>query len=257
MSDTTLADYILADTTALLAVLTTAASSIDYSASVAAVTSATGAVDIANVAGLSLLARIDAVRDQITTLVATPATLATSLIALVQGFAGTTVDFRNLADNIAAITWIDHWFWQNVYALQTATNRDALQTLLVNQAVIEAVRAASTMTFDSQQSAFAMGEDLGSRLDDVIENASSRAMRASLRALKTAMLADIAARAAQLDALETWVNPGEAPALVLASRIYDDPTMAPDIVARNADAIVNPLFVSAGALTILTPEATS
>lgn len=257
MSDTTLADYILADATALLAVLTTAASSIDYSASVEAATSSSGAIDIANVAGLSLLARIDAVRSQLTTLVAMPATLATSLIGLVQGFAGTSVDFRDLADALADASWSGHWFWQNVYALQTGNNRDALQTMLVNQAVIEAVRAASTMTFDSQQDAFAMGDDLAGRLDDVIQNSSSRLMRSSLRALKTAMLADIAARAAQLDALESWNNPGEVPALVLASRIYDDPTRAADIVARNADAIVNPLFVSAGALTILTPGAAS
>jgi prophage DNA circulation protein len=250
---TALATMILSDTSDLLAVLRQAASTIDFSASVAAETSKSGAVAIANVAGIALIAQIDAVSADLSTLIASPAALATSLVGLVQGFAGTTVDFRNLADAIDNVTWSAAWLWNGIYGPQSGNNRDALQQLLIAQAVIEAVRAVSSMTFDSQDAAFALGNDLATRLDLVIRNSPTRSARASLRALKTALIADINSRAARLTALESWVNTGTVPALVLASRIYDDPTMAGDIATRNA--ITNPLFVAPGMLTILTPGA--
>jgi prophage DNA circulation protein len=255
MSSGTLISAAEADTAVLLAVLRAAATSIDFSASVAAATSASGAIDISAVSGLSLLAQIDAVSANLSILISTPATLASSLIALVQAFAGTSVDLLQLADQLAAANWTWPWVWNGVYALQIGANRDALQALVTNQALIEAVRASATTTFATQQAAFALGDDLARRIDDAIRNASSRRMRASFRALKTALVADINTRAAQATALVSWVNVGDVPALVLASRIYDDPTMAPDIVARND--IANPLFVGAGMLTILSPGAAS
>jgi hypothetical protein len=255
MSSGTLISAAEADTAVLLAILRSAASTIDFSASVAAATSASGAIDISVVTGLSLLAQIDAVSAQLPVLIATPATLATTLIGLVQGFTGTSVDLRGLADQLAAANWTWPWIWNGLYAIQIGTNRDALQQLLINQALIEAVRSVATMTFSSQDGAFALGDDLSARIDTAMRDVTSRAMRASFRALKTALIADINVRAAQLTALESWVNVGDVPALVLASRIYDDPTMAPDIVARNG--IANPLFVPAQTLTILSRAVSS
>lgn len=255
MSSGTLISAAEADTSVLLAVLRRAATSIDFSASVAAATSSSGAIDISAVAGLSLVAQIDATSAQLSVLIATPATLASTLIGLVQAFDNTGVDFRQLADNLAAAVWTWPWVYDGLYALQIGTNRDALQQLLINQALIEAVRQASTTTFDSQDAAFALGEDLSARIDTAMSDVTSRAMRASLRALKTALVADINTRAAQLDALESWINVGDVPAIVLASRIYDDPTMAGDIVARNA--VANPLFVAPQTLTILAPGVSS
>ena len=121
--------------------------------------------------------------------------------------------------------------------------------------LIEAVREASTTSFDNSQAAFALGDDLTKRIEIAMRNVGSRALRVTLRALKTALILDINTRAAKLASLESWANVGDVPALVLASRIYDDPTMAADIVARNL--IANPLFVAAQSLTILTPGAAS
>lgn len=255
MSSSAIATIIQADATDLLAVLRAAAMGIDFSASAAAATAASGAIDIAKVSGLSLLDQIDAAGANLVTLVAAPATLASTLVGLVQAFAGTTVDFRALADDLAAVSWSANWRWRGINALKIGNNRDALQTLVVNQAVIEAARAASSATFDSQDAAFALGDDLAARLNAAIANSGSRAMRASLRALRTALLADINTRAAPLNALESWSNAGTVPAVVLASRIYDDPSRAAEIARRNA--VANPLFVPAGTLTILTPGASA
>jgi prophage DNA circulation protein len=255
MSSGTLIAAAEADTAVLLAILRSAATSIDFSASVTAATSASGAVDIALVSGLSLLAQIDAVSAALPLLIATPATLATTLITLVQGFTGTSVDLRGLADQVAAAQWTWPWIWNGLYAIQIGNNRDALQQLLINQVLIEAVREASTTSFDNSQAAFALGDDLTKRIEIAMRNVGSRALRVTLRALKTALILDINTRAAKLASLESWANVGDVPALVLASRIYDDPTMAADIVARNL--IANPLFVAAQSLTILTPGAAS
>lgn len=255
MSTGTLVATQISDATDLLQVLASVAGSIDFTSSVANATSPSGAVAISQVTGLSQLAAIEAAMAQLPVLVSTPATLASTLVGLVQGFAGTGVDFRELADLAAAITWSTNWRWDGIYADQTAINRDALQTLVVTQAVIEAVRAASSTIFDSQDAAFALGNDLAARIDLAMEGSPSRSARSALRALKTALIADINTRAARLDALRSWVNPGTVPALVLAARIYDDPTMAADIAARNG--IEAPLFVAAGTLTILAPDAAS
>ena len=255
MSSGSLVSAAIADTNALLGVLTFAAQSIDFSASVPAATSASGAINIAAVAGLSIIAQIEAVSANVTMLIAAPTTLASSLIGLVQAFAGTSADFRALADSLANVTWNWPLIAGDVNAAAIYANRAALQSLMVTQALVEAVRTSSIATFDSQQAAFALGVDLAARIDTAIYAASSRSLRASLMALKTALLADINTRAAQLDVLESWINQGEISALVLASRIYDDPAMAGDIVTRNA--VANPLFLPAGQLTILAPGAAS
>ena len=135
MSTGSLISAAMADTAALLAVLTTAASSIDFSTSVPAATSASGAVNISAVSGLSILARIEAVSANLPLLGATPATLATSLIELVQIFAGTSADYRALADSFAGVVWMWPVIAGDVNAAAIAANREALQMLLVTQAV--------------------------------------------------------------------------------------------------------------------------
>jgi len=241
-----------ADVGVLLGVLTTAANSIDYSMSVPAATAASGAVAIANVAGLGQLAQISAVTEQLATLIGDPTSIAATLISLVQDFAGTSVDYRWLADQFTGAAWTWPVIASDIHAPAIAANRAALQALMVNQSLIEAVRASASMTWATQQAAYTFCDDLAGRLDGAIAASSSRSMRMSLRALRNALVTDIYTRAANLAALQSWTNPGEVPALVLANRIYDDPTMAADIAARNA---VSPLFVPPGMLTILSPKA--
>lgn len=226
---------------------------IDFATSVAAALTSTGAVTISAVPGLSIPAKISAAEASLATLASSPATMASTMIGLVQSLGSTNVDYRQLADTFSAQTWSHPILSADMNSARISANRAVLQTMLTNQALIEAAIAASTASFDSQDAAKSLGIDLANRFDAAIKATSSRLMRTSLRSLATAVATDIANRAAALDTLMSWSNPGDAPALVLASRIYDDPAMAADIVARNA--VANPLFVPAQTLTLMTPEA--
>jgi hypothetical protein len=239
----------IADAGALLDVLADIAATIDFSASVVANTSSTGAVTIANVAGLSILADIATVQGNLAQLVAVPADLAAAIVGLVQEFQGTGVDFRAIA--AATITWASSIPAAGLGYAQIIANRTAMANLLAFQGLIEAVRAATTATYDSQDTALAMRDDLADRLDTAIMTTASRPLRAALDALRVAMVTDINTRAASLDSLAVFTPARVLPALVLAHMLYDDPTMAADICARNA--VAHPGFVPAVQLTVLAP----
>ncbi len=242
----------IADTGAVLAALTDLAARIGYADSVAAATSASGAVAIADVAGLGLLAAIEAARAQLATLVATPASLAGTLVGLVQAFQGTSVDLRAVADGMAGVTWASQIPAAGLYGDKITANRAALAQLVQVQAVIEAARAATSASYGSQEDALALRDDLNGRLDAAMTATGNRALRATLDGLRVAMVTDLTSRAAGLATLETYQPARVLPALVLAQTLYDDPTMAADICRRNG--VAHPGFVPAVALTVISDE---
>ncbi len=243
----------IADTGAVLAILAKFAGRIDFTASVAANTAANGAVDLAAVAGLSLLGDIAALQADLAALVADPASLATSLVSVIQGFQGSGIDFRDLSDAASGIDWASQNPPDGLYAAAITADRAALAFLLQVQGLVEAVRAATAATYDSQNAALAMRDDLSGRLDAVILlDTTSRPLRATLDALRVALVEDINVRAAALDSLVTVTPAKVMPALVLAEMLYDDPTMTADICARNA--VAHPGFVPPGPLTVLAPS---
>jgi len=239
----------IADTGAVLDVLADFAATIDFAASVASATSSTGAVTMDQVAGLSILDDIATAQGNLAQLVAVPATLAATLVSLIQEFQATGIDFRTLSDASATITWASSIPAAGIGSAQIIANRTALANLLAIQGLIEAVRAATSATYDSQQAALAMRDDLANRLDIASAATTSRPLRATLDGLRVALVIDINTRAATLAALETWVAPQVLPALVIAQTLYDDPTRAGEICARNA--VLHPGFVPAGPLTVL------
>jgi prophage DNA circulation protein len=241
----------IADADAIFNILADFASTIDFTASVAAATTSTGAVTLAEVAGLSILADIAVARSNLAQLVAVPASLAATLVALIQDFRGTGVDYRAVSDRAASIVWASQIPAAGLGSAQILANRAALSNLLAIQGLVEAVRAATSMTYDSQDAALAMRDDLANRLDAAFTASPSRPLRATLDGLRVALVLDINTRAAALASLQTITPAQVLPALVLAQIIYDDPTMAGDICARNA--VIHPGFVPATALTVLAP----
>lgn len=138
---------------------------------------------------------------------------------------------------------------------QELANQNALFALIVQTALLEACGAILAMDFASRDQALATRDQLGLPLEAASLAAADlfqEKCAAALDDARRAMTAQIQAEAAQLPLLVAVTPPATVPAVVLAHRIYDDPSWDADLVARNG--IVNPLFVSGGApLEVLAP----
>jgi prophage DNA circulation protein len=128
-------------------------------------------------------------------------------------------------------------------------NRRAMRDLVRRIALAEAARALSAVVFTSSTQARALRDALADALDAEMTLAPDP-IYASLRALRTGMIADVTARGGSLVPAVSYTPPATLPALVIAQRLYGDATRADDIIARNA--IAHPLFVTGGqALEVL------
>lgn len=125
--------------------------------------------------------------------------------------------------------------------LLEAENRAALYDLLHHTALSEAACAIAGLEFASADEALSVRDDLADRLDTVIETSADDDAKDALGQLRLAMIRDIDARAVDLPRLASIEMQTSLPAIVLAHRLYDDPGMAEDIVARNR--IRHPGFV--------------
>lgn len=142
--------------------------------------------------------------------------------------------------------------------IQQAANLAASTALVRQTAIAEAAQAAVAMPYQSADQAQAARDTLAALIDSEMTLAGSDPGNGlpwqddvwlALGALRRATVAAINATAATLPSLRSVTIALPTPALVLAHRLYDDPSWADDIVARNA--VVNPLFVPAGAVTVL------
>jgi len=128
---------------------------------------------------------------------------------------------------------------------QLVANLNAIADVIRRAALIEAAGAFSAMPFDSRQDAFSARDQLAAAIDGEVNLAESGTVRKTFRALRLAVIADARVRSAGLpDAVQLELA-AEVPAVVLAARLYDDPGMAADLVARNS--VDNPLFMPADA----------
>ncbi len=277
----TLAKLAISDVGAILTVIRKVVALIDLGTSLADALTSRGDAPISAVPALALADTISGVSGTLSSLVKTPSSLASSLTVVVQGFQGTTggggtfgltgagssrsssgvltalggTPFLAIADAMPAAgassggsVSFDVLPTNGTSVDQAATNRTALVAVVRQIATIEAVRVATTATYDTATQALAVRDDLASRLDAEML-VSSSLLNISLRALRAAMVDDIATRAAALPTLITVTVSAMTPALVLAAALYDDPTRAADIVTRNG--ISRPGFVPAGSLTVL------
>lgn len=132
---------------------------------------------------------------------------------------------------------------------QQAANQQALIALVQRVALVESVRTAATVEYTSAQEAMTLRDELGDRLDAVMESASDTVYNVMVP-LRAAMVRDMADRAVRLPRLVTVTPAITLPALVLAYRFYGDAGRASEIVARNG--IRHPGFVTGGrALEVL------
>jgi len=117
-----------------------------------------------------------------------------------------------------------------------AQNQAALQDINRRTAVVEMARSATRVDLVSSADAASLRDQLDERLDAEIIAAGDGgddAVFAELRELRAKTVLDLDSRGARLPALRTFRLPATLPALVVASRLYDDPLRDSEIVARN------------------------
>jgi len=96
--------------------------------------------------------------------------------------------------------------------------------------------SATRVDLVSSADAASLRDQLDERLDAEIIAAGDGgddAVFAELRELRAKTVLDLDSRGARLPALRTFRLPATLPALVVASRLYDDPLRDSEIVARN------------------------
>lgn len=131
-----------------------------------------------------------------------------------------------------------------------ATNQAELLQLVRVVAVAEGARAASALDFESFEDAVLARDEMADALLEVMMAGPDDATYTAARALRAAVVQDIAARGADLARLVRWVPTTTMPALVAAQMLYADAQREPELLLRNR--VRHPLFVpGAVALEVL------
>lgn len=123
-----------------------------------------------------------------------------------------------------------------------ATMQAAVAALCRRAALVEMARAIADCSPPSYDEAIALRDLVCGLLEEEILSAGDGpddAAGATLRALKTAVAADLSARAANLAALQTVATSAPLPALVQAYRLYQDLDRADQLAAYAAAADPN------------------
>lgn len=171
--------------------------------------------------------------------------------------------FATLADTIAGAPGSVMDAFVGMYSLDlgsapsaaTATrrreqaNHDALTRALKRVVVIEAVRMAPKVVFESHQAAAAKAAELAALIEEQSETASDATYPALVR-LRTALLRAVPGEA-ELARLTYVTRAVPIPALLLAYQLHGNVDGEADIIARNR--IRHPGFVS-GTLAVLVDE---
>jgi prophage DNA circulation protein len=254
------------DLNALMLAVRRVAGTIDISKAYLTALTSRGDALIADIAGLAVLGKISSTRSRSATLVSSPSSLAAALVTVVQGFRDTTggaagfglagarssrsadgvltalggTPFLALAAAMPSagtasggdVTFDAALPTSGTSVGQAVANRTALAALVRQVALTEAVRVATSASYDSATEALAVRDTLADQLDAEMM-VSSAETNVALRSLRAALVEDISTRAADLPSVTTVTSTGVVPALVLASRLYDDPSRADEIVARN------------------------
>lgn len=133
--------------------------------------------------------------------------------------------------------------------VQQSANQSAVVSLVQRTALIESARAASQETFASRTDALAVRDQLADALQAQAETAPD-SVYVALIDLRVAVVKDIGTRAADLTDLVEVTPRATLPAIVLAYRLYGDPSRDGEIVSRNG--VRHPGFVPGGrALEVL------
>jgi len=129
-------------------------------------------------------------------------------------------------------------------------NSNALIKLQQASAVAAAVQSSSLASYDSQEQAQDVLEQVSAMMD-VVEEQSSDDVFLALRDLRAAMVEDVRRRGANLARVRTYTPIETTPALVLAYDLYGNSDREVELLARNP-SIDQPNFVPGGnALEVL------
>ncbi len=127
--------------------------------------------------------------------------------------------------------------------VQQGVNQAAVVSLVQRTALVESARAASQVTFASRNEALAVRDQLADAIQAQAETAPD-SVYVALTDLRVALIKDIGTRAANLTELVEVTPRATVPAIVLAYRLYDDPSRDAEIVSRNR--VRHPGFVPGG-----------
>ena len=194
-----------------------------------------------------------ALDSDLSTRVKTPSTLASDLTGVYRAYVGLKAPARSTLDELRTLAVI----LDTAPAVPTGTvnrtreaqNQAALQALNRRTAVVEMARVATRITLVSSDDATALRDQIDVDLDAQIVlagDAGEDDVFTELQELRAKTVQDLDARGARLPSLRTFLVPATLPALVIASRLYDDPSRDAEIVARNR--IRSPGFVRAQSL---------
>lgn len=122
-------------------------------------------------------------------------------------------------------------------------NRLSVQALVRRCALVEAAKASARIDYASRDEALVVRDNLVARLEAEATTASDD-VYAALLDLRTAVVEDIGARSVNLPRLVSYTPQATLPAVVLAWRLYGDPTRDEEIVSRNR--VRHPGFVPGG-----------
>lgn len=195
----------------------------------------------------------------VTTLVQTPATLATRVFSMVEGLTAIAssplVGIRKLAGLFEFGSDDDEISTATLTRQRQAANRTALNSLVQRAAVIEAARNAPSADYETVQDAVDVRDVIADKLDVIMEDATtSDDVFRSVQALRTQVVRSVPPDPVSLPNLVTVTPVVTQPALVLAYEIYEDASREEEIVMRNK--VRHPGFVpGAEPLQVLTDAA--
>lgn len=180
--------------------------------------------------------------------VKTPTTIASDLTGVYRDFADLEANFSTTLDELfdlaVILDSVPDVPTGTVNRLRQAQNQAAMQALNRRISVVETARVATLVTLLSSNDATELRDQIDVNLDEQIllaGDAGEDAVFVELRDLRAKVVQDLDARGARLPALRIFVVPATLPALVIASRLYDDPNRDQEIIDRND--IRNPGFI--------------
>lgn len=144
------------------------------------------------------------------------------------------------------------------YQAAAAANQTALADLLAELAAAQLAALTARLPFESAQDAARHRGALADALDSVLFRAADAGAAVVYRELRTAKalaVAELDDRAARLPELVTVTLPAEVPSIVLAWRLYGDPSRGPELAERNE--VRHPAFMPAGQVLEVLSEAPS
>jgi len=162
-------------------------------------------------------------------------------------------------DSLQDIIDFSYNFVNNFPVSETTANKrhlkvlsEAVIRLVVCNATLEQAAISTYLSYDSLGDAEGIWSKIDTNFDKAIDYCALKGDDKSYLAMrdsKAAFLADIKARAPDLSQTLTLTQLEPIPSLVLAWELYADISREQEIIKRNN--IVNPLFVSGHAITVL------